>query len=233
MIWLNVFLFAWRENLRSFHLFGTPPVNLKLASLALATAAALGTTAGASAQSAGEWTLGVGIHTVDPKSNGGNLDGLPTTRVDSSTRPSITAEYFVADKIGVEVLGALPFRHAISIDGGVGKVGSTNVLPPTVSLQYHFTSSSKVTPFFGIGVNYTKFFHERAQGALDGAKLDLDSSWGLAAHAGVDIALNPKYALRVDARYIDIDSDVSVNGGAMGKADINPLVYGAAFVLKF
>jgi len=209
-------------------------MNLKLASLALATVTALGAATGALAQSAGDWTLGVGVHTVDPKSDGGNLGELPTTRIDSSTRPTITGEYFIADNLGIEVLAALPFRHAINIDGGVGKVGSTNVLPPTVSLQYHFTSpNSKVTPFFGIGFNYTQFFHERTQGALNGTRLKLDSSWGLAAHAGVDIALTPKYALRVDARYIGIESDVSVNGGRLGKAEISPLVYGAALVLKF
>jgi len=191
------------------------------------------------AHSAGDWTVGVGVHVVDPKSRAGHLDAtalglgpLPQTRVDSDVRPTITAEYFLADNLGLEILASLPFHHTIDIDG-VGRVGSTRQLPPTVSLQYHFASPSKVTPFVGLGVNYTRFFHERAQGALEGTRLDLDASWGLAVHAGVDIALTPKYALRVDARYIDISTDVHVNGNTLGKADINPMVYGAALVVKF
>jgi len=213
-------------------------MSLRFTSLALLTAAAVGSLP-ALAQSAGNWTLGVGVHAVDPKSNGGNLDAtalglgpLPTTRIDTDTRPTITGEYFIRDNLGIEVLAALPFQHDISIDG-VGRVGSSKHLPPVVSLQYHFNSASKISPFIGLGVNYTRFFEERTQGALAGTKLALDASWGLAGHAGVDIQLNPRYALRVDARYIDISSDVRVNGIKVGKADIDPLVYGAALVAKF
>jgi len=191
------------------------------------------------AQSAGDWTLGVGVHTVDPQSNAGQLDAsalelgrLPPTRVNADTRPTLTAEYFVRDGLGIKVLAALPFQHNIHIDG-IGRVGSTRQLPPVVSLQYHFNSAGKLSPFLGLGVNYTRFFRERAQGALDGTRLDLEASWGLAGHAGVDIALGPRYALRVDARYVDISTEVRVNGAGLGKARIDPLVYGAALVVTF
>jgi len=191
------------------------------------------------AQSAGDWTLGVGVHTVDPTSNAGQLDAsalelgrLPSTRVDANTRPTITAEYFIRDGLGIEVLAALPFQHSISIDG-IGRVGSTRQLPPVVSLQYHFNSAGKIRPFLGLGLNYTRFFRERTQGALEGTRLDLDASWGLAGHAGMDIQFGPRYALRVDARYIDISTEVRVNGAKLGKAEIDPLVYGAALVVTF
>ncbi|MET0549304.1 MAG: OmpW family outer membrane protein, partial [Xanthomonas sp.] len=141
-------------------------------------------------------------------------------------------EYFIADNLGIEVLAALPFKHEISI-AGVGKVGETKHLPPVVSLQYHFNSAGKVSPFVGAGINYTTFFSEKTTGALAGSKLKLDDSWGLAAHAGVDIALTDKSALRVDMRWIDIDSKVKVNGSDLGTAHIDPLVYGLAYVMKF
>ncbi len=67
----------------------------------------------ATAQSRGDWTLGVGVHNVDPKSDNGRLDAtalglgvLPPTEVGSSARPTITAEYFVRDNLGIEVLAA-------------------------------------------------------------------------------------------------------------------------------
>ncbi|MCL7713132.1 OmpW/AlkL family protein [Stenotrophomonas mori] len=192
----------------------------------------------AMAQSKGDWTLGVGVHNVDPKSKAGDLDGsalglgaLPT-KVDSSVRPTVTFEYFVADNVGVEVLAALPFQHDISIDG-VGKVGRTKQLPPVVSLQYHFANRSIVTPFVGLGVNYTKFFSTDSKGALEGTKLRLSDSWGLAAHAGLDFALTEKDALRVDLRWADIDTKVKVNGNRLGTASIDPLVYGVAYVRTF
>ena len=202
-------------------------------------AAALAVAAPASAQSKGEWTVGVGVHNVDPKSDNGSLDAtalglgpLPPTEVGNSVRPTITLEYFVADNLGIEVLAALPFSHDIDIQG-IGKVGSTKHLPPVVSLQYHFANSSKATPFVGLGVNYTTFFSEDTTGALAGTDLQLEDSWGLAAHAGIDFAISERSALRVDARWADIDSDVKVNGIKVGTANIDPLVYGLAWVVKF
>ncbi|MBO9883483.1 OmpW family outer membrane protein [Xanthomonas sp. D-109] len=185
------------------------------------------------AQSQGDWTVGIGAHQVDPKSDNGTLAGgtLPL-RIDSNIRPTVTFEYFVHQDLGVEVLAALPFEHDISVKG-VGKVGSTKHLPPVVSLQYHFNSAGKVSPFVGAGINYTTFFSEKTTGALAGSKLKLDDSWGLAAHAGVDFALTERSALRVDMRWIDIDSKVKVNGSDLGTAHIDPLVYGLAYVMKF
>jgi len=205
-------------------------MNMKLASLLLTATSTIITPA--LAQSAGDWTLGIGVHVLDPQSNAGHLGALPSTRINTDTRPTLTAEYFVREGWGIEVIAAAPFQHEISIDS-LGKVGSSKHLPPTVSLQYHFNSVGKVAPFIGLGVNYTRFFSERTQGVLEGDRLDLDASWGLAGHAGVDIQLSEKYALRVDARYIDISTDVQVNGEKVGKLDIDPLVYGAALVVKF
>ena len=205
---------------------------------AMAAAVSLAAAAPAMAQSKGDWTLGVGVHAVDPKSDAGDLNGAAlglgklSTKVDSDVKPTVTFEYFVAVNIGIEVLAALPFKHDVSIDG-VGKVGETKQLPPVVSLQYHFTNSSKVTPFVGLGVNYTKFFSTDSTGALAGTKLKLEDSWGLAAHAGLDFAVSDKGALRVDMRWADIDTKVKVNGNSLGTAKIDPLVYGVAYVFKF
>lgn len=185
------------------------------------------------AQSKGDWTLGVGVHAVDPKSGNGRLaDGTLPVRVDTDVKPTLTFEYFVRDNLGVEVIAAWPFEHDISI-AGLGTVGSTRQLPPTVSLQYHFNTKGKVSPFLGAGVNYTAFFSEDTRGALAGSKLKLDDSWGLAAHAGVDFALNERCAIRIDARWIDIDTDVKLDGADLGTVNIDPIVYGAAYVMKF
>ena len=41
-------------------------------------------------------------------------------------------------------------------------------------------------PFIGGGVNYTRFFSTDTSGALAGSELELDDSFGLAVHAGID-----------------------------------------------
>lgn len=191
-----------------------------------------GLAAPAFAQQAGEWTFGVGAHQVNPKSDNGSLvGGTLDVEVGSNVRPTITAEYFVRDNLGIEVLAAWPFEHDISISG-VGQVGSTKHLPPTVSLQYHFGEGT-VKPFVGLGINYTLFMSEDTEGALAGADLELDDSFGLAAHAGIDFKVGEKGAIRIDARWIDIDTDVKLNGTDIGTVTIDPLVYGAAYVFQF
>lgn len=184
------------------------------------------------AQSRGEWTLGLGLHEVSPVSNNGALaNNTLSLDVGSAVRPTITAEYFIRDNIGIEVLAALPFEHDLFIDG-LGKIGSTKHLPPTVSIQYHTKPLGRVSPFVGVGVNYTTFFSEQTRGALTGSDLHLEDSWGFAAHAGLDIALSPRDALRLDARWMDIDTEVELNGATLGTANIDPTVYGLAWVHK-
>lgn len=214
----------------------TPPAPSRIARraallvLSLALAAPVLT---AHAQAAGDWTLAIGAHRVAPASDNGTLAGgsLPLS-IDASARPTLALEYFVRDNLGIELLAAAPFQHHITIDG-LGRVGSTRHLPPTLSLQYHFGRGGRVTPLLGAGVNYTAFFGERTEGALAGSDLTLADSWGLAAHAGIDIALGGRGALRIDARWMDIDSRVRVDGAALGTARIDPWVYGAAWVLTF
>mgnify|MGYP003585106102 FL=1 len=205
--------------------------------IALAAVLALAATP-ALAQSAGTWTVGVGAHNVAPKSDNGTLTATPLGNlkmdVGSNVRPTITGEYFLKDNLGVEVLAALPFQHDISVVG-VGKVGSTKHLPPTVSLQYHF-GQGKVKPFVGVGLNYTTFFSTKSEGAIAGTNLDLSDSWGLAAHLGVDFKVGEKGAIRIDYRKIDIDTKVKLNGANLGTkntVNIDPSVYGIAYVFSF
>lgn len=185
------------------------------------------------AQQAGTYTLGIGAHQVTPKSdNGSLLGGTADLEIGDDVQPTITFEYFIRENLGIEVLAATPFKHDIEIKG-LGKVGSTKHLPPVISLQYHWNSRGTVSPFVGVGINYTTFFSEKTSGPLRGNDLKLDDSVGVAAHVGIDFILTERSAIRVDARWIDIESDVELNGEKIGKADIDPAVYGLAYVMKF
>lgn len=206
----------------------------KIAPIAAALAALLAATP-ALAQSKGDFTVGIGVHNVAPKSNNADLGGGARIEVGDSVRPTVTGEYFIADNLGIELIAALPFQHDIDIAGPAGKVngGSTKHLPPTLSVQYHFGApDARIKPFVGAGVNYTWFFGEDTTGPLAGSKLSLDNSWGAALHAGIDFKVG-NGAIRIDARKIDIDTDATLNGAKLGTVNIDPMVYGAAYVMKF
>src|SRR5690606_18520805 len=113
------------------------------------------------------------------------------------------------------------------------KVGETKHLPPTVSLQYHFAPAAKFRPYVGVGVNYTLFFSEDTQGALAGSKLELDPSFGLAAQLGADIALNDDWFVNLDLRWVDIDTDATLDGASLGSVAIDPVVFGLSIGRRF
>ncbi|WP_286798159.1 OmpW/AlkL family protein [Psychrobacter sp. UBA6291] len=217
---------------------------MKLQSLVLAAATALTMTT-AFAVPAGTWSIAAGAHYVDPKSDNGTLTNtdlglVANVDVDGDVRPTISGEYFIANNVGVELLAAIPFHHDFTLNDATGKellTGKTQHLPPTLSLQYHFDGYNlpmNVKPFVGVGVNYTTFFKEKIS---NGADLDLDDSVGVAGHIGLDIPFAPTESFRIDARYMDIKTDASLNIDGtkyeLGEVDISPWVYGVAFVKQF
>jgi outer membrane protein len=176
------------------------------------------------------WVLRFGAHVVDPKSSNGTLAGARAS-IGSDTKPSVSLEYMITPSWGVDVLAALPFKHDIRLNGQ--KAASTKELPPTLGVNYHFLPDAKVSPFVGVGVNYTRFFSTKGDGALQGAKVRIDNSWGAAVHAGLDVKLSSRWLLTVDARWMNIKGDVHVNGADVGKATVNPLAYGVSFGYRF
>ena len=209
---------------------------MKLQSLVLAAATAL-TMTSAFAVPAGTWTVAAGAHYVDPKSDNGTLNNGLSVDVDGDVRPTISGEYFIADNVGVELLAAIPFHHDITLTDANGNEvdAKTQHLPPTLSVQYHFDGYNmpmNLKPFVGVGVNYTTFFKERVY-LGNGNDLELDDSVGVAGHIGLDIPYAPTESFRIDARYMDIKTDASLNGSDLGEVDISPWVYGVAFVKQF
>lgn len=181
----------------------------------------------AMAQSQGDWTLGVGIASVDPKSDNGTLANT-TADIASDTSFTFTAEYFIRDNIGIELLAATPFEHDIAL-AGVGTIGSTKHLPPTLSVNYHVPTNSAWKPYVGLGINYTTFFEEETSLGM----LELDDSFGLSVQAGIDYQISDAGALRLNVRWLDIDTDATLDGAAIGTAEIDPLFVGVAYVHRF
>jgi len=203
-----------------------------LSKLGIALGAALLFGAAAHADDGGNWVVKIGAHNVDPQSDNGTL-AHGALRVDAGSDASLTftGERMMTPNWGIEVLAALPFQHDVKINGV--KAATVKHLPPTFSLQYHFLPDNTISPFVGVGINYTTFFDEKTTGPLAGAKLNLSDTWGPAAHGGVDFRLNDRWLVTLDARWMKIDPDARVNGAKLGTVHIDPLVYGFAVGYRF
>lgn len=217
------------------------PLALTLAVALLAAAPA------AFAFDAGDIYMRFGATNVNPDDNNGSIDlsavdpalGNQDIEVDDAWSFTFTVSYQWTQNWAVELLAAYPFEHDIKVEG-LGKVGKTKQLPPTLSLQYHFMPDKKFQPYIGAGVNYTIFFDESSEGVLSDLDGDLDiddNSWGLAGQVGFDYLLNDQWFVNLDLRYIGIETKAKVTVPGVGtiKEDvsIDPWVYGINVGFKF
>ncbi|WP_111414680.1 OmpW/AlkL family protein [Billgrantia lactosivorans] len=180
----------------------------------------------------GDFITRVGVAHVDPKGDNGSLaDGAFDVEVDSDTNLGFTLGYLFHDKLGVELLAALPFKHDIELNGV--EAASTKHLPPTLTLQYYPLggTGNQLQPYAGVGLNYTHFFSEEID--VPGVELELDSSWGLAGQLGVDVRLDDGWGVNAAAWYVDIDTDASLNGTDVGTVNIDPWVFMAGVSYRF
>lgn len=183
--------------------------------------ALLGSVIATSAQAwqAGDILVRAGAAGVFPTGDGTHPAAGPAANVEADDAWSlgISLTWMATNNIGVGVLGAWPFEHDIKATGalaGTGDIGDTKQLPPTVTLQYHFDTGSRLHPYAGIGINYTTFFSEdtNPNGVVGGGSLKLDDSWGVAGELGVDYELQNDWMVGAQVFYIDIDTDATVSG---------------------
>lgn len=154
--------------------------------------------------------------------------------IDDDYVPELDITYFVTDHIAAElVLGTT--RHDVTWQGtGTSlPLGKVSLLPPTLLLQYHFLPDERVRPYAGAGINYTIFYNEDAPGGAVNS-IDYDDSFGWALQAGVDVALGEGWFANIDVKKLFLNTDVSINGGAItADVDIDPWLVGAGIGYRF
>jgi len=211
--------------------------SLKSLLLATTTATLMASTA-AVAYEQGDILVKGGVANVSPddSTTSSTIAGAGAAVSSETAQVGLTVTYMYTDNIGVELLAATPFKHHLSGTGGLAgvSVADTKQLPPTVTVNYYpLASSSQVQPYVGAGINYTNFFDVNSN--LAGTNVELDDSWGLAVHAGVDYALDANWSLNASLWYIDIDTEATLTGATNAKigVEIDPMVYMVGVSYKF
>jgi outer membrane protein len=190
----------------------------------------------------GSWIFRVrGINISPNDSSSQILDTGTEVTVDSKSTVEVDLTYMFSDHVGVEVIAATA-RHDLATNGGAlggADAGSVKVLPPTVTLQYHFGNEA-FKPYLGVGLNYTYFYSYDLSddlAGLDITDVEFSNSFGLAGNAGLDIGFGGSWMLNFDVKYITISTDASLKVGSdtLDKiaVDIDPWVYGIGIGYRF
>ncbi len=219
----------------------------------------------------GDWIVRGGFHQLNPDSD--NVKPFPndcntvtgagcnTLVVDDDVSFTADGTYMFSNHFGVELLVAYPFTHGIDIrpySGGKTRIGSVDVLPPTLSLVWRPGSyHAAVQPYLGAGVTYALFSGEHVYGSRGdcsgaelligcGTRFNIDDEIGFSGVVGVDFFPGEakKWFFNVNARYIDLTPTaeftrrVDVTPAAterLGKTkiDLNPMAYGVMLGRRF
>lgn len=153
--------------------------------------------------------------------------------VSSKTIPEVDVSYFFTKNFAAELILTYPQEHHVYLTGL--DIGTFKHLPPTLTLQYHFLPDQVVNPYVGAGVNLTLISDVNLNVPGVGA-LDLDSSSvGFAAGLGVDIKVAEKVFINLDAKWVQIGSDVMLqsNGAKVSAVKIDPWLLGGGLGYRF
>lgn len=192
------------------------------------------------------WTLGFGMALIHKDISMDDLSGQftpPGLQIDigNSMTPFLSLTHPLGERFEVELAGGYPPTEKIEGKGPatVGSIPYDGVVitkvkqfAPTVLLNYRFGAYGGLTPYAGIGVNFTHFYdiQPTAEGnAIGGGPttVELSDSWGLAAQLGLRYRLKEHWQLNASLLKADVSTDmVSTSSGVERKSsiDFNPTV---------
>lgn len=164
---------------------------------------------------------------------GGKVDSINTQVV-----PELDFSYFITPNIAAELILATA-RHSVAANHtAIGHVdlGKVNLLPPTLTLQYHFLPNCQFNPYVGVGVNYTYFYNVDHGSNPAVNSISYENTFGPALQIGADYMIDDHWLVNVDVKKVYIQPEVTVNT-AVGKltptVHIDPVIVGIGVGYRF
>ncbi len=169
----------------------------------------------------------VSLESANKDSTGLNLS------INNKLIPEVDISYFFTPNLAAELVLTYPQKQTIRSAGA--DIGSFKHLPPTLTVQYHFTDMGAFKPYVGAGLNVTFIsnvsFIPAVQTALQ-PSLD-SSSVGLAGQAGFDYEVSKNTYLNFDVKKVQIRTDVKSAGAKVGTFKIDPWLVGVGLGWRF
>ncbi|WP_169568223.1 OmpW/AlkL family protein [Sneathiella limimaris] len=190
------------------------------------------------AKDAGDLLMRVRGIAVIPN-EGGSTDAIGgQVDIGDAYMPELDFTYFFTENIAAELILATANHNVKVKDTSLSRdvdLGDVWLLPPTLTLQYHFMPKSAFSPYIGAGLNYTFFYGEDKGGDPAVTSVKYEDSLGYALQAGFDYQLDNNWSLNFDVKKIFLETDVKVNGGAINARDakIDPWIFGVGIGYRF
>lgn len=176
--------------------------------------------------------------------DGGTVDQVPGSDLETSDTvvPELDITYYFTPNIAAELILGVT-RHHVTGTGTIDglDVGKAWLLPPTLTLQYHFTQFGAFKPYVGIGVNYTVFFDQDAGNTvLNGVAVTeskLKNTFGVAGQIGFDYMIDRHWGVNFDVKklYLRPEWEGTLNYvvPVTGKVELDPWLIAGGVTYRF
>lgn len=202
----------------------------------------------ASAQDS-NWSLRAGPASV--QFNAGstlNVAGSPfpgaQSLVSDNTALAFEAGYRATDRVDIRLAFGIPPTTTLSAGGALqalvppltGTLGKVTYGPVILTATYAFGAPGSVRPYLGAGLTYLRVF---STSDADLSGLQVDSAWGTALQAGLDIPIDSKWSVFLDARKVFVKTTATSTVPALGgppvvaSVNLDPLVVHAGIGYRF
>ncbi len=161
------------------------------------------------------------------------------THHSNSVIPELDISYFFNEHVSTELVLGVTRHKAKAVGTTLGTVDAGHIwlLPPTLTLQYHFAPDATINPYVGAGVNYTIFFSQSLPASSPLVSVKHGDSFGPALQAGVDIKLQDNMFLNFDVKKVWMNTKATMDAGALGivkaNVDLDPWLFGVGIGKRF
>lgn len=157
--------------------------------------------------------------------------------VDSAVTLDLDIVYFFTENIAAELTLTYAEHDVTAENTRLGNIdlGSLDLLPPTLTVQYHFMPKNAFRPYVGAGFSYVLIPNEDSGPVATAVDYD-DGQVGFALQAGFDYFFTKNWCVNVDVKKVWVDVDVTVH--ALGttvstSVDVDPWLFGVGIGYRF
>ena len=179
----------------------------------------------------GNWMVGAKALLLDPDvSSTVSIGG--ESKANSDVVPMLDIRYFITRDISLETMWGYSEHKLRALGTALGDIslGTTKILPFSLTAQYNARADNQISPYVVVGLNYTLFVDGFPGDAQD---VKYDDGFGTVFNLCVDYFLDDRRFFNIDVKKILISTDVTVDAGlaetAQAAVDLDPLLVSFGF----
>ncbi|MCB8876453.1 OmpW/AlkL family protein [Acidisoma silvae] len=187
---------------------------------------------------AGSFEASLSVIGVIPETFSSNIKPIGgQVNAGGGVSPELTGTYFLTNHWALQLIAAST-AHSISAgDTSLGHVdvGRAHVLPPTLTVQYHFLPNDRFSPYVGLGVAVAFFYATQPSEPVIN-KFSLDTTAGPSLDIGFDYNFSGHWFANFDAKQMFLNTTAHIDsavGEVTAKTALNPTVIGVGIGYRF